>query len=95
MQSRHNTVAGIPGELYYLPHTRGFEDCGIEATADDIQNILNQRDIYGQAELAKDTDDELLEYVKYVVSEESLTRPPEDWRQARDMYEKIVQLAES
>ena len=51
----HNTVAGIPSELYYLPHTCGFEDCGIEASADDIENILNQRDVYGQAELAKGT----------------------------------------
>ena len=62
---------------------------------DDIENILNQRDIYGQAELAKDVYDELFEYFKYVVREEGLTHPPEDWSQARDMYEKIVQLAEA
>ena len=74
-QSRHNTVAGIPSELYYLPHT-----CGFEASADDIEKIPNQRDVYGQAELAKDVDDELLEYFKYVVREEGLTHPPEDWR---------------
>ena len=94
-QSRHNSVSGVPDELYYLPHTRGFEDCGFEVSADDIEKILNQRDIYGQAELAKDVDDELFEYFKYVVREEGLTHPPEDWSQARDMYEKIVQLAEA
>ena len=92
---RHDTVSGIPDELYYLPHTRGFEDCGSEVSADDIDNILNQRDIYVEAELAKEVDDELLGYFKYVVREEGLTHPPEDWRQAKDMYEKIVQLAES
>ena len=27
-KSRHNTVSGVPDELYYLPQTRGFEDCG-------------------------------------------------------------------
>ena len=85
-QPRHNTVSGVPDELYYLPQTRGFEDCGFEVSADDI---------CGQAELAKEVDDELLEYFKYVVREEGLTHPPEDWRQARDMSEKIVQLAES
>ena len=53
------------------------------------------RDIYVEAELAKEVDDELLGYFKYVVREEGLTHPPEDWRQAKDMYEKIVQLAES
>ena len=59
-KSRHNTVSGVPDELYYLPQT-----CGFEVSADDIENILNQRDIlYGQAELAKDVDDELLEYFK-------------------------------
>ena len=55
-QSRHNTVSGVPDELYYLPQTRGFVDCGFEVSADGIENILNQRDIYGQAELAKDVD---------------------------------------
>ena len=94
-QSRHNSVSGVPDELYYLPNTRGFEDCGFEVSADDIEKILNQRDIYGQAELATDVDDELFEYFKYVVREEGLTHPPEDWSQARDMYEKIVQLAEA
>ena len=79
-QPRHNTVSGVPDELYYLPQTRGFEDCGFEVSADDIENILNQRDIYGQAELAKDVDDELLEYFKYVVREEGLTHQPEDWK---------------
>ena len=94
-QSRHNSVSGVLDELYYLPHTSGFEDCGFEVSADDIEKILNQRDIYGQAELAKDVDDELFEYFKYIVREEGLTHPPEDWSQARDMYEKIVQLAEA
>lgn len=88
------TVSGIPNELY-LPHTRGFEDCGNEVSAEDIENILNQGDIYGQTELAKDLDDELQEYFQYVVGEQGLTHPPEDWRQTRDMYEKIVQLVES
>ena len=79
-QSRHNTVSGVPDELYYLPQTCGFEDCEFEVSADDIEieNILNQRDIYGQVELAKDVDDELLEYFKFVTREEGLTHPPED-----------------
>ena len=93
-QSRHNTVSGVPDELYCLPQTRGFEDCGFQVSADDIENILNQRDIYGQAELAKDVDDELLEYFKYVSREQGLTHSPEDWRQSRDLYEKKMQLAE-
>ena len=29
-------------------------------------------------------------YFKYVVREEGLTHSPENWRQAKDMYEKIV-----
>ena len=27
-QPRHNTVSGVRDELYYLPQTRRFEDCG-------------------------------------------------------------------
>ena len=29
-QSRHNTVSGVPDELYYLPQTREVEDCGFQ-----------------------------------------------------------------
>ena len=57
-RSRHDTVSGIPDELYYLSYTRGFDDCGSEVSADD--NIINQRDIYVEAELSKEVDDELL-----------------------------------
>ena len=91
-RSRHDAVSGIPDELYYLPHTRGFEDCGSEVSADDIDNILNQRDIYVEAELAKEVDDELLGFFKYVEREEGLTHPPADSRQAKDIYEKIASL---
>ena len=47
-QSRHSTVSGVPDELYYLPQTRGFEGWGFEVSAADIENMLNQRDIYEQ-----------------------------------------------
>ena len=47
-QSRHNTVSGVPDELCYLPQTRGFGGWGFEVSAPDIENMLNQRDIYEQ-----------------------------------------------
>jgi len=33
----------VQAKYSYLPQTRGFEDCGFEVSADDIENILNQR----------------------------------------------------
>lgn len=57
---------------------------------------FNQRDIYGQAELAKDMGDELLEYFKYVVREESFTHHHKiGGKQGTCMRKIIVKLEES
>ena len=53
-QYRHFTVPGIPGELYYLPHTHGFD----HFWADDVKNMPDQRDIYNEAQIAKEIDDD-------------------------------------
>ena len=57
-QYRYCTVPGFPGELYYLPHTHGFDHCGLTLSADDVENVLDRRNIYSEAEIAKEIDDE-------------------------------------
>ena len=50
-QSRHCTVPGIPDELYYLPHTHGFDHCRLNLSADDKENVLDRREVYNEAEM--------------------------------------------
>ena len=55
-QPFHKTVQALYSawfELYYLPHTHGFDHCGLTLSADDKENVLDQRDIYNEAEIAK------------------------------------------
>lgn len=70
-KSRHNTVPGIPDELFFLSQTSGHADCGFHVSRDAIDSILNQRDIYAQAEVAMNVDDDdLMDYFRYVIREE-------------------------
>ena len=93
-QSRHNTVSGVPDELFFLPQSHGHTNCGIHISKDDIQNILDERDIYAEADLAGNTvDSEMVEYFSYVVKEENLQHPPGSWSQAKAMYEKLIELS--
>ena len=51
-------MPGIPDKLYYLPHTHGFDHCRLNLSADDKENVLDRREIYNKAEIAKEIDDE-------------------------------------
>ena len=62
-QPFHKTVQALYSawfldELYYLPHTHGFDHCGLTLSADDKENVLDQGDIYNEAEIAREIDDE-------------------------------------
>ena len=54
-QYRHCTVPGIPSELYY---THGFDHFWLNLSADDVENVPDQRDIYNEAQIAKEIDDD-------------------------------------
>ena len=66
-QPRHCTVPGIPDELYYLPHTHGFDHCRLTLSADDKENVLDRREVYKEAEIAKEIDDERHDFASYKV----------------------------
>ena len=66
-QSRHCTVPGIPDEVYYLPHTHGFDHCRLTLSADDKENVLDRREVYNEAEIADEIDDERHDFASYKV----------------------------
>ena len=60
-------MPGIPDELYCLPHIHGFDHCGLTLSANDKENVLDRRDIYNEAEIAKKIDDEPHDFASYKV----------------------------
>lgn len=93
-KSRHCLVSGVPDELFFLPQLHGHSNCGVQVSETDINGILNQKDIYAEAEVAmNDNDDEISDYFQYLIREENLQYPPQDWMQAKVMYEKIIELS--
>ena len=65
-QRRHCTVPGNPAELYYLPHTHGFDHCRLTLSGDDKENVLDRREVYTEAEITKEIDDEPHDFASYI-----------------------------
>ena len=60
-------MPGIPDELYYLPHAHGFDHCRLTLSADDKENVLDRREVYNEAEIGKEIDDERHDFASYKV----------------------------
>ena len=50
-QSRHDSVAGIPDVLFYLPEESGYVNQKHDVTNAEIENILRERDVVAEGEL--------------------------------------------
>ena len=94
IRKSHCTVnPGIPDELFFLPEQHSFQDCGVTVTNSDIQHIIHQRDVIGEAvDVLQNEDESLSEYFKYVVSSVGLNHPPSDWNHARYMFKVIIRI---
>ena len=91
LQSRHDSVAGIPDVLFYLPEDSGYVNQKHDVTNTEIENILRERDVVAEEELETNRCDvELEEFFSYVVQNEGLSHPPRSWREAKRNFEKIV-----
>ena len=44
-KSRHDTVSGIPDELYFLRQGVGYQDQGINVTGTEISNMIQEVDL--------------------------------------------------
>lgn len=94
-------VSGVPDELYYLPHTRGYEDCGIQISEERIAELLEERDVHKEKEDSESTigneenepsQNELRTFFQYVVDSKGLEYPSKDWHQAKKIYTTIIDL---
>ena len=92
-RSGPDTIPGIPDVLFFVPELSGCENKKIEIAEDDMENLLQERNIVLEAEpLLKERDEELTEYFNYVMIRRGLSYPPRNWQDARAMYEAIIEL---
>ena len=90
-KSRHCQVSGVPDELYLLPETRGYSDCGKPVSTNEVRWILDQRDVHREANsVLSNNNKKLFSYFTYVVTSLNLNMPPRDWQEARFIFQTII-----
>ena len=91
-KSKFTKVAGVPDELFYLPETRGFEEKGIKKSKSDVDAVLHDIDVHGEAaSLLNAGDEAMFSYFSYVVENEKLDYPPKNWVTAQRLYAIIIE----
>jgi len=90
-KSVYSVVSGIPNQLYFLPETKGFEHQGVPVSEQVIETLEDHTEVNRRAEEGEQvTDEDLIDYFEYIISELDLEYPPKDWMRARLMYYTII-----
>ena len=75
-RSQNHTISGVTDEMYYLPENFGFEHRELVIGDEHINNILQQKNIYEDANNVTETHEDLQDYFLHVVNCEKLPFPP-------------------
>ena len=91
-KSHNDSVGGIPNELYNLPYQYNHEECGINISEAEMRTkVHNIDDILNRGQtVSADTDVELTNMFKAVMTHERLGWPPRTWGQAEKMLDTLV-----
>ena len=86
-KSRHNTVAGRPDSLYFLPTLHGGEN--------NLKKEISKREqIYISTNIVQiDESNDYQEYFDYVRNQLSF-EAPDDWESALSLFKELVQIAD-
>jgi len=90
--SNYCEVSGKPDELYFLPETVDYEECGLQVPHDDIEAIIEHENIFDRASDIENenTDPDLKDFFEYIINESRLEYPPKNWECALFMYKLII-----
>ena len=91
-KSNGHVVSGIPDQLYYVPGSVGYDQCGKKVTDVDLENIDGLDVIAEEAVELNLRHCDIYEYFQYVVDSENLTWPPNNWIEAERIFDKIISL---
>ena len=68
--------------------------CGKNITDAELNDILHYRNVHTEAgNINWRCDQNLLDYIKYVLQEHHMSYPPRDWNEAKGMYGSIIESA--
>ena len=81
-RSRHETIAGRPNELYFLPELHDCQDFIQNVSDQDFQTVLQNLSV------PRD-DNDYQDYFKHAVDETSLNSP-KNWREAFELYQILL-----
>ena len=88
-RSRHDTIAGKPDVLYYLPETVGALNLIKPVTEAQLQDMTQHCE-----EAQEDVDNVYQEYFKYVTDNELRVPLPSSWDDAFQLYQQLLAIAE-
>ena len=73
-RTRHDTILGMPDELFFLPELSGGQNQGTHISDSEIDSAYSEEEnlMEDAAIIMNDVDEVLVEYFEYVVHEENL-----------------------
>ena len=94
---KNSQISGIPDELFSTPQLYGHVNCFKEFSLEEIDTLLqgyenrHRNNILNDAkEILNNHGPTLVEYFDYVIQEKQLNYPPRDWKEAKIMFETIL-----
>eukprot|EP00112_Aurelia_sp_Birch-Aquarium-sp1_P014494 Seg3133.2 transcript_id=Seg3133.2/GoldUCD/mRNA.D3Y31 product="hypothetical protein" protein_id=Seg3133.2/GoldUCD/D3Y31 len=85
-KSRHETIAGRPNELYFLPELHGGMNMLSSVPNDDFQQTIGNMNF-------QEVENDYQENFEYVLRK-SLLALPDNWRQAFELYHHFLHFAD-
>ena len=94
---KNSQISGIPDELFSTLQLYGHVNCFKEFSLEEIDTLLqgyenrHRNNILNDAkEILNNHGPTLVEYFDYVIQEKQLNYPPRDWKEAKIMFETIL-----
>ena len=92
-RSQNHKISEVPDEMYYLPENFGYEHRGLVIDDKHINDILQQKNIYEEANNITEAHEDLQDYFWHVGNCEKLPFPPTTWEEATMIFKQIIEKA--
>ena len=91
-KSNHSLVSGSPDELYFLPESLGYEQCGKTVTMAEINEVVKESNVHLDLQgILTTSKPDLVNYFKYLVEGNNELYPPTTWDGAKKLYQYIIE----
>ena len=92
-RSSTSVIGGVPDQLYFLPQSVGYSDCGKDIPDNDIHYLHSQLDLTAAREAECEADQDFITYLKYVVANNGLTHPVRSWSDGKYLFKFLISTA--